>query len=168
MGNFRRRREQLVTDVSRAVLTALEERLKAAPAQSPADIAAVGAQMLGGMTEFLKGAGDLALRGAASALGQRGGRRTQERKRAAKRLAAESQPPNCELCRDPLTRHVTVEMILQHRSHEGRRHASPETNATGTDDSTSAQQQQPLFKPTLGYRDAIDNPETNTNHTDDK
>ena len=57
MGYFRRRREQLVTDVSRAVLTALEERLKAAPAQSPADIAAVGAQIAATAVirdEFLK------------------------------------------------------------------------------------------------------------------
>jgi hypothetical protein len=137
MGMFRRRRENLIRDVTAAVMVAVEERLKATTKADPADIADVGAKMLGGMTDFLKGAGDIALRGAASAMGQRGGRRTQEKRRAAKRLAFESNQPaaECDLCRDPLTRNVSIEMIMRHRAHEHRRaYERTQTDSARADD----------------------------------
>jgi hypothetical protein len=126
MGFFARRRAALTEAVTRAVLEAVEKRLDERSKPRIDEVGDVAAKMLGSMTGFLSGAGDLALRGAASALGQRGGRRTQDKRRQLKRLPA-GTPAACELCRDPYTRNLTVEMIARHRAHEGTRNANAET-----------------------------------------
>ena len=116
---FRRRREkeraELVQAIVQAVTQAIGERSKPDLAQA----GEFGGKMLDGMAKFLDGAGEIALRGAASQLGQRGGKRTQARRRAT--LAAQEQEqrkPVCKLCRDPLARPLTVAEILNHREHE--------------------------------------------------
>jgi hypothetical protein len=49
-------------------------------------------------------------------------RQERAKKAVSKRWAnARGDEPACELCRDPSTRNVTVEMINAHRSHEGAR-----------------------------------------------
>jgi hypothetical protein len=118
MGFFARRRTLLAQAIAEAVAEAVVKRLPTAPPTSAADVADVGAKMLGSMTGFLTGASDLALRGAASALGQRGGRRTQERRRGRVALPPISSRPTCRLCRDSHTRNLSVEEIQEHRRHE--------------------------------------------------
>lgn len=115
MGFFAKRRQLLAQAIAEAVAQALSERSRT----KPVEIADAGAKMLESMTGFLTGAGDLALRGAASALGQRGGKRTAERRRARLMPAKTADRPACPLCKDPQFRHVTVEMIVAHRQHEG-------------------------------------------------
>jgi len=87
------------------------------------------AKAIDSMGNFLGNAGDLALRGAASALGQRGGRASGA-KRAAKKIAATVNPPSaCPLCKDPSFRFVTVPMIQAHRSHENGQPVSAAVDA---------------------------------------
>jgi|SRR5581483_3467001 len=69
-------------------------------------------------TSFLNTLQDLSARRAAQVLGGRGGRTTQRRR--AERRAATSRPPDCALCKDPMRRGVTLEMIAFHRQHEAR------------------------------------------------
>jgi len=67
---------------------------------------------------FLATLQDMSAKKAAQVMGQRGGRRTQERKRAPRLLTIE---PECGLCVDENRRDVTVEMIKGHAQHIGLR-----------------------------------------------
>jgi hypothetical protein len=72
------------------------------------------------MTGFLQAVQELAVKRAASALGQRGGRKSAEsraRARNARRPAQSPSAPTCPLCQDINFRDVTVEMITAHRAH---------------------------------------------------
>jgi len=65
---------------------------------------------------FLATLQDMSAKKAAQVMGQRGGRRTQERKRARRLLTSE---PECGLCVDENRRDVTVEMVKAHAQHIG-------------------------------------------------
>jgi hypothetical protein len=107
-------RQQIVADV----LAALDARHGGSTKPSLAEAGDFYASAIGAMGKFLEQSGDLAVRGAASALGQRGGR-AKAAKRAAKAVAAAIKPADeCAICRDPLTRNLSVESINRHRFHE--------------------------------------------------
>ena len=114
MGYFKRRRQRLVSEVVAAVLKAL-------PSQQPSGLDAIGefySKTLGGMGQFMNGAGELALRSAASILGQKGGIARQKNRAARKAAAiAAATKPRCALCVDPMHRGVTIPMILEHQKH---------------------------------------------------
>jgi len=71
------------------------------------------AQVMKQNSDFLTALQEISAKKAAQIMGQRGGRRTQERKRA--RLAA--RETDCGLCLDPDRRDVTVEMVRAHNQH---------------------------------------------------
>lgn len=73
-------------------------------------------QQMETQVKFLGVVSDLSAKQAAKIMGQKGGRVTQERKRQAKRAAAQ---PACVLCADPMHRGTTLEQITLHRQHEG-------------------------------------------------
>lgn len=128
----RKQREmEFAQTVATAVAQAVGETLKEAQKPKLDDFGGFYEKTLGGMAQFLNGASDVALRGAASALGQRGGRRTQQRKR--ERLAAAQSAPtarSCKLCRDSHARNLTVDDILEHRKHEyGHSNSLPSESA---------------------------------------
>jgi hypothetical protein len=123
---FKSRRNALIAEITAAVIDALEKRH---PAASATPIDAIGkfyADSLGGMSAFMTNAGELALRGAMSAMGQRGGR-AKAKKRAERLALGAATPRSCALCLDPQYRGVTVQMIQEHRRHEGNGHRSTET-----------------------------------------
>ena len=66
-------------------------------------------------SKFLDTLQDLSARKAAQILGSKGGRVSQQRKRAA---AKREKPTGCALCADPMTRNVSIESIRAHRLHE--------------------------------------------------
>jgi len=70
------------------------------------------AKIAGVFSDFTKSLGELTMRQAAQRLGSRGGRRSAERR------AAQKVKSDCPLCRNPLTRNVTVPIIEAHRMHE--------------------------------------------------
>lgn len=119
---WRKKREtEFAQTVANAVAQAVVEALKHAKPTPEAQAGEFFSNALSGMSGFLNGAGDLALRGAASALGQRGGRKTaaKRQRQAAEQSRLARPAPQCPLCRDPHFKHVTVEMIQNHRRHEG-------------------------------------------------
>jgi len=81
---------------------------------------------------FLATLQDMSAKKAAQVMGQRGGRRTQERKRARAQLLAPPHP-ECGLCIDPNRRDVSVEMVRAHNQHVAVRRAEPaeDTHANG-------------------------------------
>lgn len=117
MGWLQRRQERFATAVAVAVAQAIDDRLASLSHNKPSEVIDASGKMLGAMTGFLTGASELALKGAASALGQRGGRKTQALKRKALQSAPRERPA-CPVCRDPNSRTLTVEQILEHRRHE--------------------------------------------------
>jgi hypothetical protein len=79
-------------------------------------------------SDFLTALQEISARKAAQIMGQRGGRRTQERKRL--RLAGPQQ--QCALCVEPNRRDVTVEMVHAHNQHLATEQAQPqESHANG-------------------------------------
>jgi hypothetical protein len=130
---FRKRREKELAALAQAVAAAVVQALGERPKTDLAAAGEFGGQMLDGMSKFLAGAGDIALRGAASQLGQRGGKRTAQRKRQMREAQEAAQRrPVCKLCRDPMARPLTVQEINLHREHENNVFASPESaNETG-------------------------------------
>jgi hypothetical protein len=126
VGFFAKRRQALAEAVAQAVARALDDRLGELSKNKPVEVADAGAKMLGAMSGFLQGAGELALKGAASALGQRGGKRSQALRK--QRVALQRSEPSCELCRDPTSRNISVETINRHREHEFARQ-TPRTDA---------------------------------------
>ena len=109
MAWFKRRRENeqanLVTSMAAAfgqalagVLTSQTEQIKQA-------------------TSFLTTIQELSAKQTMRLMGQKGGRTTQARKKAAKRAV---QTVDCVLCSDPMHRGTTLEQITLHRLHEGR------------------------------------------------
>jgi hypothetical protein len=146
---FSRNRKKLVQELSAAVGEAVREALKEANKPKLDDFGSFYEKTLGGMSSFMNGAADVAIRGAASALGQRGGRKTQARKRARIELAnARNNSPPCPLCRDPLARNITVEQILEHRRHEnGHTYPGPTESSGGSPGEQGADEtvSQPFF-----------------------
>ena len=96
-----------------ALLTAVTSGFKT-QVESSAEIAKV-------FTEFTKTIGEMTVRSAARRMGSRGGRRAAENNR--RRKVVENR---CALCRDPHTKTVSIEMIRQHRLHEGGDDQTPE------------------------------------------
>ncbi len=143
---FKSRRQKLIADVTAAVVDALA---KQAPTAKEAPYDSVGkfyAETLGGMSSFLTQAGELALSGAMAAMGRRGGKaKARNRAERLARLAAAPKPSDCELCRDPQTRNVTVESIREHRIHESkgttnRNGSAPEQASSGPDNGQTGEQ----------------------------
>jgi hypothetical protein len=135
---FEARRRKRNQELAAAVAVAVVEALKPADRPRLQEAGDFFESSLKGMTGFLSQAGDLALRGAASALGQRGGRRTQQRKRERARAIAREHPA-CPMCVNPMRRDVTFEMIAEHRKHEHNGSAVPEErneNQEGADGRT--------------------------------
>jgi hypothetical protein len=73
--------------------------------------------------EFTAKMGEMSIRQAARAMGQRSGE-----SRARKREAARKKPSSCPLCENPLRRDVTVEMIRRHREHDTAESSPPYEN----------------------------------------
>lgn len=137
MGLFftRKKQEALVKEITQAAVTAaiaaVQEQLSRPSHPSLDEAGGFYGKAIDSMGNFLANAGELALRGAASAMGQRGGRAT-ARNRAAKRVPPTARPVvECELCRNPLTRNVTVESIMRHRQHEYSGPPSPTDTPEG-------------------------------------
>ncbi len=80
------------------------------------------AQVMQQNANFLTELQAISAKKAAQIMGQRGGRRTQERKRARLMAPAEQE---CGLCLDPDRRDVTVEMIRAHNQHIALPRANP-------------------------------------------
>lgn len=109
MSWFRRREREpfppsLVDTLAQALATALS---KVMTSQS---------DQIEQQTKFLGVLQDLSAKKAAQVMGQRGGRVTQERRRAAKVKRGRVE---CVLCADPMHRGTTLEQIQFHRMHEG-------------------------------------------------
>lgn len=124
---FKKTRDRIVRETAEAVLAALDQRQ--ADGKKP-DLAAVGdfyEKTLGGMSNFLSGAGDLALRGAASLMGQRGGRAKAAKRRAA--MPAANGRVACRLCVNEMVRNPTVAEIMEHRRHEHSGSEQPKIQA---------------------------------------
>ena len=110
-----------------ALLKRADDALAAAP-PAPAATDAI-AKLLGTMmstnVDLVGAMGDLAVRSVARRNGIRGGQRnaqSAERSRDGKFLPKyrriERGRPSCALCKDPMTREVTIQMIQEHRLHE--------------------------------------------------
>jgi hypothetical protein len=116
MGFFSKRRDAQNQALAKAVAQAVVEALKPPDRPRLAEAGEFFNSSLDGMGKFLANAGDLAIRGAAAAMGQRGGRKTQAKRREAQKKAVRENP-SCPMCVNPLRRDVTFEMIAEHRKH---------------------------------------------------
>src|SRR5215472_13201647 len=108
MGWFRARRERRDAEQAATIAGALVQAL-AETAKSQAQFG----QMVGG---WIKDLGDLSVKRSAALMGARGGRTTQNRRRLRQ---ANMRSGSCPLCVDENYRDVTVQMISEHRSHNG-------------------------------------------------
>jgi hypothetical protein len=86
------------------------------------------AKQVEALTSFLTAMSELSMKRAASALGARGGRTTAKRKAAAKAVAGVRA---CPLCRDPMSRNISVEILAEHRKHEVIDEDAPEQHVNG-------------------------------------
>lgn len=109
-------------DIERAIAS-LAEKLERPPA-SP-DASAIFASLLGKQLEnqgdLVTAFGEIAVKASARRAGIKGGTKrasTAERTASGRFLPKREREPACELCRDPMTRNVTVAMIMAHRAHE--------------------------------------------------
>jgi hypothetical protein len=123
---FARRREKLVAEITAAVVEQLKQQQVGA---TPTQLDVVGKffeSTLGGMGSFMNGASELALRSSAALMGQRGGWAKAKNRRAKQSAAAATVESDCELCIDPMSRNLTVPIILEHNAkHQNRRPTDP-------------------------------------------
>jgi hypothetical protein len=88
------------------------------------------AKQIEAMSTLLEKMAEISMKRAASALGSRGGQQTAKRKAAKRALEQARIESPCKLCRDPLSRNLSITDIQRHQAHELAIDVTDQANGT--------------------------------------